>query len=149
MFDLRPVTSRNSRILWDPFKEMDEFRRSFFGEPFFGGRETAEFRTDISDKGGYYLLESDLPGFDKEDISLEINGDILTVSALRKSEKDEKDENGRYIRRERSYGSYSRSFDISGVKNEDIKAKYENGVLKLELPKKQATVPESRKLEIE
>ncbi|MBE6631316.1 MAG: Hsp20/alpha crystallin family protein [Ruminococcaceae bacterium] len=150
MFDLvRPITRRNDRVWMDPFKEMEEFRRNFFGDPFFSGRDIAEFKTDISDEGDRYLLESDLPGFSKEDIKLDINGDILTINAERKYEGEEKDEKGRYIRRERSFGSYSRAFDISGIKSEDITAKYENGVLKLSLPKKQPSVPESRRLTIE
>ena len=107
------------------------------------------FGTDVKDEGEYYLLEADLPGFEKKDIHLDINGDVLTVSAERHSAHEEKDEKGKYIRCERSYGAYSREFDLSGIAADKIGAKYENGVLKLTLPKKQEQVPASRRLEIE
>ena len=76
-------------------------------------------------------------------------GDILTVKAEKSNETEEKDDDGRVIRRERSLGSYSRSFDVGEVDTESIKAKYENGVLTLTLPKKQELKPEERLLEIE
>ncbi|MBR5112063.1 MAG: Hsp20/alpha crystallin family protein [Clostridia bacterium] len=131
---------------------MDEFEKNFFGFPFggfFDGRELAEFRTDITDEGDHYMLEADLPGFDKKDINLSIDGDSLTVKAERHSKFEDKDSKDKVIRMERSYGSYTRSFDISGIDADGIKAKYEDGVLKLTLPKKQPAVPEARKLEIE
>ena len=109
----------------------------------------AEFKTDVTDEGDHYLLEADLPGFDKKDITLDINGDILTVHAERHSKVEEKDKKDKVIRMERSYGSYSRQYDISGVKTDEIKAKYDNGVLKLTLPKKEETLPASKRLEIE
>ena len=107
------------------------------------------FKTDVKDEGDRYELEADLPGFDKKDIHLDINGDTLTVRAERHSEHEEKDKKGKYVRCERSYGSYSRDFDLSGVKADEIKAKYENGVLKLTMPKKTEALPESKHLEIE
>ena len=107
------------------------------------------FKTDVKDEGDRYELEADLPRFDKKDIHLDINGDTLTLSAERHSEHEEKDKKGKYVRCERSYGSYSRSFDLSGVKSDAITAKYEDGVLKLDMPKKDNTLPESRRLEIE
>ena len=94
-------------------------------------------------------MEADLPGCEKKEIQLDINGDTLTVCAERHSKIEEKDKKEKVVRVERSYGSYSRSFDISGVDADQIKAKYENGVLKLTLPKKQVTLPEGRRLEIE
>ena len=112
-------------------------------------RKLAEFKTDVTDEGDHYLLEADLPGFDKKDITLDINGDILTVHAERHSKVEEKDKKDKVIRMERSYGSYSRQYDISGVKADEIKAKYDNGVLKLTLPKKEETLPASKRLEIE
>ena len=68
---------------------------------------------------------------------------------MRHSEHEDKDKKGKYIRCERSYGSYQRSFDVSGVKTEDIKAKYENGVLTLDMPKKTETIEGKRRLAIE
>ena len=110
---------------------------------------SAQFRTDITDEGDFYKLEADLPGFNKEDIHLDINGDMLTLSAERHSESEDKDKHGKYLRCERSYGSYSRSFDLSDVKAEEIKAKYNNGVLTLTLPKKAQETPASKRLQIE
>ncbi len=149
MFELRPY-SRKNNSLYNPFKEMDELENSFFGSPFgFFSNAIDEFKTDIKDEGDHYELIADLPGFDKKDIKLDISDDTLTVSAQRHSEHEEKDKKGKYIRCERSYGNYSRSFDLSGVKADEVTAKYENGVLKLTMPKKTETKPSSRRLEIE
>ena len=95
-----------------------------------------------------YVLEADLPGVKKEDIHIDIDGDRLSISAQRSSTNEEKDSDGNYIRCERSYGSFSRSFDISGVRSEDISAAYDNGVLTLTMPKQVQAVPAARRLEI-
>ncbi len=152
MFVLRPVSSNKTSNYLNPFQELDELERRFFSDPFheFVGRgDLAEFKTDIQDKDDHFLMEMDMPGFAKEDIHLDLNGDTLTVSAERHSEHEDSDKKKNYVHVERSYGSYSRSFDISGVAADQIKAKYEDGVLKLTLPKKQPELPQSRKLEIE
>ena len=106
------------------------------------------FRTDVIDTGDAYKLEAELPGFNKEDIQLNVENDCLTVTAEHKSEKKEEDEKKNFIKRERFYGSYTRSFDVSGINVDGIEATYENGVLTLNLPKKAAEIPASRKLEI-
>ena len=151
MFELRPYRKNNQVSYYDPFREMEEMERRFMRDPFamFDGNELSVFKTDISDQGDSYLLETDLPGFDKKDIRLDLNGDTLTIRAERHSESEQKEHKDKYLRVERSYGSYSRAFDVSLVDTARIKAKYEDGVLKLTLPKKQKTVPESRTLEIE
>ncbi len=152
MFEL---TRRNNNCqvgAYNPFREMEELEKRFFANPFgsfFGMQDLAEFKTDVTDEGDHYLLEADLPGFEKKDIQLDVNGDILTVRAERHSKVEEKDQKDKVVRMERSYGCYSRQFDLSGVNAEDIKAKYENGVLQLTLPKKEKVVPQSRQLEIE
>lgn len=152
MFELRPYHRNNHQLSYNPFRELEEMETNFFGEPlttFFHSGDIAEFKTDISDRGDSYLLEADLPGFEKSDIHLDVSGDTLTINAERHSEHEEKDKKGKYVRLERSYGKYSRQFDISNVENDKITAKYENGVLKLTLPKKQETLPETKRLEIE
>ena len=151
MFEIIPYTRRNRIANYNPFREMDDFERNFFGNPFgfFDNNALAEFKTDITDTGDAYLLEADLPGFAKEDIHLDVNGDVLTVRAERHSSHEEKNDKNQVIRCERSYGSYSRDYDISTVNADAITAKYENGVLKLNLPKKQATTPATRTLMIE
>ncbi len=151
MFELRPF-HRNQELTYNPFKAMEDFEKRFFEDPFTGFFETgdiAEFKTDISDQGDSYLLEADLPGFEKKDIHLDVQGDVLTINAERHSQHEDKDKKGNYVRLERSYGQYSRQFDVSGIDAHGIKAKYENGVLKLTMPKKQETLPESHTLEIE
>lgn len=152
MFELTRRNNNHHVNTYNPFRELEDFERNFFGSPFgsfFGTQDLAEFKTDVTDEGDHYLLEADLPGFDKKDIQLDINGDTLTVRAERHSKIEEKDKRDKIIRVERSYGSYSRQFDISGVDADNIKAKYDNGVLKLTLPKKEKTLPEGRRLEIE
>lgn len=148
MFEMRPYR-RNSMSTWNPFSEMEEMERRLFNNDFFSGRGLAEFKTDITDEGDYYELKADLPGFKKEDIQLQLDGDTLTIQAQRHSEHEEQEKKGKYVCCERSYGAYSRSFDVSGIRTEDIKAAYDNGVLDLKLPKKTAEVSSSRQISIE
>lgn len=150
MFELRPFTRNNRSVMpYDPFREMENFARAFWGSPSPFGREEGMnlFDTDIRDQGDSYLLETDLPGFRKDDIHLDLNGDTLTLSAERKNESESKE--GNCIRTERSYGSFTRSFDVSEVDTGAISAKYEDGVLRLTLPKKDKALPESRRLLIQ
>lgn len=141
MFGMVPYNRRETNL----FRFFDDMERSFFNDTVSG---SAQFRCDITDRGDKYMLQAELPGFDKDDIHVELSGDRLTISAEHKTEKDEKDDAGNYIRRERSYGSYSRSFDVSGIDAEHIEAEYKNGVLGLSLPKAQPAKPETRKIEI-
>lgn len=137
MYGLTPFT-RNAFSL---FNALDEFDKDFFS----GSMSVNAFRTDISDKGDKYVMESELPGFEKEDIKIDISGDYITISAEHKSDRTE---DGKYIRRERSYGSFKRSFGISDVNAEEISAEYKNGVLTIDLPKKKPQEPFSKSLEI-
>ena len=110
-----------------------------FNAPFFTRNEANMMKTDIKEHDGGYELTVDLPGVKKEDIKAELNDGYLTISAENNTNKDEKDENGKYICRERYSGSYSRSFYVGdAITEEDIKAKFENGTLKLDIPKKEA-----------
>ena len=84
----------------------------------------------------------------KEDIKLDLNGDYLTISAEHNEEKEEKDEKRNYVRKERRYGSYSRSFNVANIDTDHIAASYENGVLTLDLPKRTETAPVSHQIEI-
>ena len=143
MFELVPYTRKRNVTFYNPFDELEDMQRRFFGEV-----AVRAFKTDIRDEGENYLLEADLPGFKKEDISVNIEGETLTIRAERSENNEAKDSKGNYIKRERSYGSFSRSFDMTGIRVEDVAAAYESGVLKLTLPKKQETLPTSRKLEI-
>ncbi len=152
MFELTRRNNNHQVNAYNPFREIEDFERSFFGDPFsgfFGLQDLAEFKTDVTDEGDHYLLEADLPGFDKKDIHLNLSGDTLTVQAERHSKNEEQDKKGRVVRMERSYGSYSRKFNVSEIDTDHIKAAYEDGVLKLTLPKRNTELPESRVLEIE
>ncbi|MGN0623950.1 MAG: Hsp20/alpha crystallin family protein [Oscillospiraceae bacterium] len=140
MFGITPF-ERKSYDLFDAFHD---FENEFFG----GASPVASCRTDIRDDGDKYVMEAELPGFDKEDIKLDINGSALTLSAEHSSDTGDKDKDGNYIRRERTYGSYRRTFDISGVDADRIGAEYKNGILTVSLPKKAAEVPQGRRLEI-
>ena len=145
MFELIPFDRRGSSLsAYDPFRMFDEMERSFFG----GNTHAAlaSFRTDVTDTGDAFVLDAELPGFKKEDIKIDIENDCLTISAERKADEEEKQKN--FIKRERFYGSYSRSFDVSGVNVDGIEAEYSDGVLKLTMPKKVETVPPTRRLEI-
>ena len=131
------------------YQPADTWMHRFWNDPFsfFTGSGMTAFGTDIVDNGDSYLLESDLPGFRKEDIHLDLQGDTLTITAQRSDEREERKE--QYIRCERSSGSYQRSFDMSGVDTDGIRAKYENGVLYLTLPKKAESKSERKALSIE
>ena len=137
MFELRPFERRNNRMT--AYNPWDEMERAFFGDGAWN-RSLAEFKTDIQDKGDSYLLEADLPGFKKEDIHIDLDGETMTIRAERHSEHEEQDKKGSYVRCERSYGSYERAFDVSGIDTDKIGAQYADGVLKLTMPKKSATV---------
>ena len=92
-------------------------------------------KTDIKEKDGNYILDMDLPGCKKEDVSLKLENGYLTVGAQRAIDKDEKDDNGNYIRRERYSGSCQRSFYVgNNVQENDIKAKFDAGILHIEFP---------------
>ncbi|MBQ3537218.1 MAG: Hsp20/alpha crystallin family protein [Clostridia bacterium] len=148
MFEIIPLT--HNRSFMNPFREMDLLSRAFFDEPFFSSKaEIRPFKADIRKSEDGYILEADLPGFEKKDISVDIEGDVLTIKAERHSESEDKDKKENFIRIERSYGSYERSFDVSGIDTDKIGAKYENGVLTLSMPGKEPVLPPSRKLIVE
>ena len=145
MFELIPFDRRvHSVAAFDPFREFDELEPSFFGNR---ARSVRGFRTDVTDTGDAYKLEAELPGFNKDDIKIDIEDDCLTISAERSMENKEEDKQN-FVKRERYYGSFSRSFDISGIDADAIEASYTDGVLTLTMPKKQEQLPASRRLEI-
>lgn len=112
-------------------------------------------KTDIKETDAGYELDIDLPGYQKEDVRAQLKDGYLTISAETGSdgsEKEEKDANGKYIRRERYYGSCSRSFYVGeDITEEDIRAKFENGILKMFVPKKETkpAVEENKYIAIE
>ena len=122
--------------------------RDFFGgtNPLYGKYDTNMMKTDVKENEDNYEVDIDLPGFNKENISAHLEDGYLRVSASKDVNNDEKDENGKYIRKERYSGSCSRSFYVGNeIKEDEIKAKYENGILKLIVPKKDAKQVEEKK----
>ena len=119
---------RSDFNLWD----------QMFSDPFFTEeRENKFMKTDIKEKKDKYLIDIDLPGYDKEGIKIEIQDGYLTVHAKVNKEEDDK-EKGKFVRKERYTGECSRSFYVGdAVKEEDIKAKFKNGTLTIEVPKKE------------
>ncbi|MGN0155244.1 MAG: Hsp20/alpha crystallin family protein [Lachnospiraceae bacterium] len=114
------------------------FFDDFFTEPFGGYRNNALMQTDVKETQDGYELAMNLPGVKKEDIKADLKDGYLTVTATSNQSNDEKNEDGKYIRRERFYGSSSRSFYVGeDVTQEEIKAKFEDGTLKLTIPKKE------------
>ena len=115
----------------------------------FGKRAANVMKTDVRENKDSYDVFVDLPGFKKEDIQLQLDGDTLTIQAQRHSEHEEQEKKGKYVCCERSYGAYSRSFDVSGIRAEGITASYDSGVLTLKLPKKTVEVSSSRQISID
>ena len=139
MFGLTPFRSNYYVSAYDPFKEIDELERRFFGQ------RTPAMKTDIREADNAYILDCDLPGFAREDIHAEFKNGYLTIRAERKSESESKDS---YLRRERTYGSFSRTFDLEGIDAESITASFKDGVLTLTLPKLAPPKEEAREVEI-
>lgn len=109
----------------------DETMRRPFIQPAVGC-----MRTDISEKDGEYVFDMELPGYQKDDIKLSLKDGYLTITATKEQNEEEKDKAGNVIRRERHYGTTSRRFYVSkAVKEADIKAKFDNGELKIIVPK--------------
>ncbi len=116
------------------------FGENLFDEIFddlvFGKREKNLLKTDVREKDGNYELVMDLPGYKKEDVKAQLENGYLTITASRGVNKDETDNEGNYIRRERYSGQCSRSFYVGeNLKQEDIKAKFQDGILQLTFPK--------------
>ncbi len=129
---------------FDLFDEM-------FRDPFFNEGESKLMKTDIKEKKDKYIIDIDLPGYEKEGIKIEIQDGYLTVHAsMNKEDNDE--EKGKYVRKERYVGECSRNFYVGNqVKEEDVKAKFKNGTLTLEIPKKEERkeLPEKKYIPIE
>ena len=122
--------------LFDRFFD-DSLEKEFFGthNPLYGKHAKNLMKTDVKDVKDHYEVAIDLPGFQKDEVNVELENGYLTISAAKGLDKDQKDDEGHYIRQERYSGSCSRSFYVGDIQPEDIHAKYEDGILKLTLPK--------------
>lgn len=123
-----------------------------FDDLMFKGLNTNDFgkmRCDIYEKDNVYYLEMDVPGFDKSDVNIEIDdNDYLVITAEKNNESNEEDESKNYIRKERSYGKYQRSFYVGGIDKERIEANFVNGTLKVSMPKKEEVKSSTKTIEI-
>ena len=124
---------------FDDFPWFDDADAKKAEKKLYGRKAKNMMKTDVRETDTSYEVDIDLPGFKKEEISAQLENGYLTVSASKGLDKDEKDKEGKYIRQERYAGAMSRSFYVGDeVKQEDVKAKYEDGILKLTIPKKDA-----------
>ena len=123
----------------------------FFTEPMFNVNTTNRMCTDIKEKDNGYELAMEVPGFDKEDLKLNLEDGYLTISAEHKTSNDKKDNDGHIIRQERYYGSTKRSFYVGDqITKEDIQAKYDKGILSIFVPKKEVKkIENSQVIEIQ
>ena len=127
---LYPSIFRNN--FFDDFGDFMDFPTARRQEP------ATLMKSDVKDAGDHFELEMDLPGFKKEDVKLKLKDGVLTFEATTNTSKEEKDDEGKYIRRERFQGTCTRSFYVGeNLKQEDIKARFENGVLKVSVPKEE------------
>ena len=119
---------------------MDLMPRKFYLDDIFDDfkkeKKERNMKCDIYEKDGDYHIEMDVPGFKKEDISLEVNDGYLTIKAEKNNEVKEEDEGKNYIRRERSYGKYERSFYLGDLDEDKVEAEFKNGMLEITVPKK-------------
>lgn len=131
------LANTNAWSLFDTFPVSGYFRN---------GLDAWSPDIDISEDKDNYYVKADLPGLKKEDVSVAIEDDVLTIRGERKQETEQKEKN--YHRVERSYGVFQRSFNVGQVKTEQIKAKYENGVLDVTLPKQEQAKPQNINIDV-
>ena len=140
--------------LFDDWFDDFAFPREFnnIDRKLYGRHANREMRTDVKDHEDHYEMEIDLPGFKKDQINIELHDGNLTITASKGLDKDEKDENGKYVRQERYAGVMQRSFYVGeDITSDEIKAKFEDGVLRLDVPKKEEVkkLPEKHTIMIE
>lgn len=140
MYTMTPFEKKHLDLL----NAFHDFENDFFA----GTTNMNSCKTDIRDEGDKFVMETELPGFEKDEIHLDVQEDRLQLTAEHHTNSEEKDEKKNYIRRERSDVSYQRSFDLSGIDTDNLEAEYKNGILYVTLPKKQPDVPVSKRLEV-
>ena len=144
----RNMTRRENRGYFEDFA--NDFFRPFFADNFGMMADQRPMKVDVKDAGDHYTLEADMPGMKKDDVKVEVNDGVLTISAEYNQTEEQKKEEEKYVYRERRFGSMSRSFNVEGIQEDAITAEFKDGVLKLELPKSQpAPNPETHTIEIQ
>ena len=141
MFNLVPFRRRGNRV-----QESDDAFDSLVSDFFSDMMDVADigFKTDIREDENNFYIEAELPGLDKEDINVEIDDDRLVISATNEDIRKEREED--YIRRERRTGTYQRSFGINNVREDEIEASYEDGILEVRLPKEETGKTRKRRV---
>lgn len=150
MFGLTPYNRKNEdQLRKNGFLSLRSMFDDFFSEPGFSTFLEAgnSMRADIRESEKEYIVEAEIPGARKEDIKLDLRDNTLTVAVTHDEQINEEKEN--YLRKERRFGSYSRSFYVENVKNEDVTAKYDNGVLTIKLPKTEDRNKDKHRIEIQ
>ena len=129
---------------------MDLIPRNFNSvfDSFLLDKSYSNMKCDVYEKNGLYHIEMDIPGFSKEDITIELNNNYLVITAVKNNEVNSQDEEKRYIHQERSYGKYQRSFYVGAIDKKAVEASFENGILKISMPKKEEEKLISHKIEI-
>ena len=136
----------------------DDFFNDNFGmfpvwnerNPLYGKRTKNLMKTDVRETEDSYELDIDLPGFKKDEVTVDLKDGCLTISAAKGLNKDEQDKKGRYIRQERYAGACSRSFYVGDVESKDVSAKFEDGILRISMPKEpKKELPQSSAIAIE
>ncbi|MFZ5969238.1 MAG: Hsp20/alpha crystallin family protein [Bacillota bacterium] len=150
MFGLTPYNRKNRGIERRPrdIFDIETMFEEFFSDTFFPSvfSNSGQMKVDIKENDNEYVVEAELPGVNKEDINLELLDERLTISVERNEHVNEEREN--YIRKERRYGSMSRTFIVPNIDNEKVTAKFENGVLHVNIPKKEPGMTKRNKIDI-
>ena len=154
MFSIIPYRSdcnlarRDNRGLVEDFA--NDFFRPFFADNFGMMSAQRPMKVDVRDEGEKFVLEADMPGMHKDDLKIEVDEGVLTISAVYNEDREQKDEEDKYVYRERRIGNMSRSFNLEGIREDDITASFKDGVLTLEMPKREpAPRTQAHAIEIE
>ena len=150
MFGLTPFNRKNNSLSGrEEFMDLRSVFDDFFNDSLFPSvfNASAGIRADIRETDKEYVIDAEIPGAKKEDIKLDIRNDVLTISVEHNEEVNEERDN--YIRKERRFGSFSRSFYVDNIKNEDVSAKYDNGILTVTLPKNEGEKNNKRRIDIQ
>lgn len=148
MFDLIPFRRRESDLTrpFDPFN-MNHFLEHFFNDTLIPSYLSSGFiKVDIKENEKDYIVEAELPGINKEDISIELQDNLLTISVEHREEINGDSE--KYIRKERRYGTMKRSFKVENIDEQNVTAKFENGLLSIVLPKKNPGIRKANRINI-
>ena len=153
MFSIIPYRTNNHMARRENRGYFEDFANDFF-RPFFADNfgmmaSQRPMKVDVRDEGDKFVLEADMPGMKKEDLKVDVNDGVLTISAEYNTSSEAKDEEDKYVYRERRCGSARRAFNLEGIDEDGITAAYTDGVLRLNLPKKGETpAPEKKQIQI-